>query len=146
MKHTEGFVTDDGTFFEEENEAKLYEAEMALRAELAHQFPKIPQENFFAVVLGVLPQIREYINAYDANLPRVEPDPESVREEVDHGEPPPPHVHPAYITGTEEDLASILKLPTRRHSHVPDVGSGAQSEEVPNGGSVDGARSRERNA
>ena len=41
MKKTEGFVTDDGTFFESQVEAALHEAELRLRMQLAH-LPTFP--------------------------------------------------------------------------------------------------------
>lgn len=144
MKQTKGFITEDGTFFEDEFEGNLYEAELHLRHALAERFPQLPQEKFFVVVLGVIREMKEYLNAHTESLAnsvseQVDTSASEIGAEDEVSSPPPVDEHPAYLSGTEEDLASVLKLPTRRPSHVPDVGSGTQPEEVPNRSAVDGA-------
>ncbi len=140
MKHTEGFVTDDGTFFENEEEAALYEAEFRLRGALSKTFPQLNQEPFFTIVLSLKRELMEYLDAHStANATKPVADESEIGEQVEPSQPPEAHVSQGYLTGTEEDIASVLKLPIRRHSHVPDVGSGAQSEEVPDRSAIDGA-------
>jgi hypothetical protein len=142
MKQTQGFVTEDGTFFESEWEAALYEAEFRLRAELGKAFPKLNQEAFFTIVLTMKSELLEYLNAHStANATKPDPDTSEIGEQVEVSEAPEVDVSAGYVTGTEEDLAPVLKLPTRRPSHVPDMGSGTQSEEVPDRSKVDGAGS-----
>lgn len=139
MKQTKGFVTDDGTFFENEYEAELYEAEFRLRAGLTTTFPQLNQEPFFTIVLTLKRELMEYLNAHsttDANKPI--PDEGEERVEDEPRPAPKADEHSAYVSSAEEDLASVLKLPTRRPSHVPDVRSGTQPEEVSNRSALDG--------
>lgn len=139
MKQTKGFVTDDGTFFESEYEAELYEAEFRLRAGLVATFPNLNQEPFFSIVLTLKHELMEYLNAHStANATRRDPDPTEIADEAPVSEPPKANEHPAYINSAEEDLASVLKLPVRRHSNVSDVGSSTPAEEVSNGSAFDG--------
>jgi hypothetical protein len=139
MKQTRGFVTDDGTFFEREREAELYEAEFRLRAGLIASFPNLNQEPFFAIVLEMKRELLEYLNAYfTENATKPDPDKSEVGVEIEEPVAPPFDEHPAYINSAEEDLASILKLPVRRHSNVSDVGSSTPTEEVSNRSALDG--------
>lgn len=139
MKQTKGFVTDDGTFFESEGEAQLYEAEFRLRGALSTTFPSLNQEPFFTIVLTLKRELTEYLNAHSTtNAAKPDPDEGEVRDEDEVSEAPPVDEHPAIINSAEEDLASILKLPTRRPSHVPDVRSGTQPEEVSDRSALDG--------
>src|SRR4029077_7648673 len=68
MKKTEGFVTDDGSFFESQVEAGLHEAELRLRMQLAHltAFPDLNADAFLAVVFEVRTQLRSYLDAHNA--------------------------------------------------------------------------------
>jgi len=143
MKMAQGYVTDDGTFFESKVEATLYEAEMRLRMQLAHltAFPKLDADAFLAVVFEVRTQLRIYLDAHQAQdtAARNQQAKEQEREPPDSSQKAEVVEGGGYISGTEEDLARLLKLPTRGLGHVPDVGRGSQSEEVPNRREVDGA-------
>lgn len=137
MKMAQGYVTDDGTFFESKVEASLYEAEMKLRAAL----PSIDKENFLVVVLGVMPELRSYVNAHEAadTAARNQQAEDEKRKQDEDSQAPSVVESGGHVSSTEADLASLLKLPARRPSHVPDVGRGASSEAIPERSKVDGA-------
>jgi hypothetical protein len=126
MREAKGFVTDDGTFFEDDKEAALYEAELRLKARLAEVLPNLNQDAFFAVVVGAMQELTEFINAHHAwNPPKTkEPDGEAASGTAEDT------TGAGHVSSTEEDLASLLKLPTRGHSDVPDVGSRPRTEKV----------------
>jgi hypothetical protein len=142
VKMAQGYITDDGTFFESKVEAALYEAEMRLRMQLAHltAFPKLDSDAFLAVVFEVRTQLRSYLDAHQAvqAAARDQQPKEPERVEAEVSEEAPPMEGGGYVSGTEEDLARLLKLPTRGHSNVPDVGGGSWPEEVPDSRKVDG--------
>jgi len=140
---TQGYVTDDGTFFESKLEAELHEAEARLRMQLGHltAFPNLNADAFLAVVLEVRTQLRTYIDAHQA-IQIVERDQQA--EDTNGGastNSEAPKVDPStgHISGTEEELASLLKLPTRGHSDVPNVGSRSRAKKIPDRRKVDGA-------
>jgi hypothetical protein len=137
----QGYVTEDGTFFESKLDAELYEAEMKLRGVLAGVYGGMNQELFFEVVLGLMPELWSYINAHQAvqTATRNQQAKEQEREPPDSGEKAEVVEGGGYVSGSEEELASLLKLPVRGPSHVPNVGRGSQSEEVPVRRKVDGA-------
>jgi hypothetical protein len=132
VKMTQGYVTDDGTFFESKLEAELHEAETRLRAQLAIAYPKISQEMFLQVVFELRSQLRSYIDAYNTatatklDQPAQEPD----RAETVNGGATEAAGGIGHVSSTEEDLASLLKLPPRGPSHVPNVGGSPRSKKV----------------
>jgi hypothetical protein len=136
MKMTQGYVTDDGTFFERKTEAELYEAEVRLRAAL----PDGDRERYLVVLLGTITETKRFIDAYEAaHTPaRNQPTESEVGGQDERSEEAPPLEGRGYVSPTEEDLAALLKLPVRRHINVPDVGSGSWPEEIPDRGKVDG--------
>jgi len=124
----QGYLTEDGTFFENKAEAVLYEAELRLRSRLTKEFNSgIDPEKFLGVVLAVMPEMREYINAYHATKPDTQV---KDREETSERREAEISTGVGHVSSAEEDLASLLKLPTRRPSDVPDVGSGSRTEKV----------------
>lgn len=132
MKKTEGFVTDDGTFFESQHEAVLHEAEFRLRAQMAVEYPQVGIEGFIEIVGQLMPTLKGYIDAYNTaatsqrNQPAKEPDgaeaSDSRKAEADGGI--------GHVSSTEEDLKALLKLPPRGPSNVPDVGSSPRPKKV----------------
>jgi len=144
MKPTQGYLTEDGTFFESKQEAALYEAEVRLRDAFTNRYQKGDVEVFMTVVRALRKQIGDYCNVYftpspinstEPNAPAQEP----IGEADDSGPPTTADDRPRILTGTEEDIASVLKLPTRRHRNVSDVGSGTPTEEIPDRGPLYGA-------
>jgi len=143
MKMTQGYVTDDGTFFESQNEAALHEAEWLLRGRLTAAFPQIGQDGFIEVVLEVLPALKGYIDAYQA-IQVIERDQQAQDEDrgaAADGAQAKVDLGPGHVSSTEEDLAALLKLPARGRSHVPDVGSGPRPKKVSDRRKVDGTGS-----
>jgi hypothetical protein len=133
MKKTEGYVTDDGTFFENHLEAALHEAESKLRGQLATAFPQVDIEKFLAIVLEVMPQLWSYIHAHNtasaakSNQQAEEQD----RAEAGDGREAKADGGIGHVSSTEEDLASLLKLPPRGPSHVSNVGSSPRTKKIP---------------
>jgi len=66
VKMAQGYVTDDGTFFESKLEAELFEAEMRLRGQLVGMDAKLNPEQILAIIIEVMPDVRRYIDAYQA--------------------------------------------------------------------------------
>jgi hypothetical protein len=130
MKEAQGYVTDDGTFFESKLEASLYEAELDLRHKLGSMTAEV--EAFLAVVITLMPELRRYIDAHNAastakldQQTEDEDRAETVNRsstEIDAGA--------GHVSSTEEDLASLLQLPTRGPSNVSNVGSRPRAKEV----------------
>jgi len=127
MKKASGYITADGSFFENEGEAILYEAELRLRGRLATEFPEVNHERFFTVLVNVMSELREYVNAYKDK--RVDAKSEDGKEDAG-GEKAKADDGLGHIDSAEKDLASLLKLPVRGSEHVPDVGSSSRSEKV----------------
>jgi hypothetical protein len=132
MKMAQGYVTEDGTFFESKLEAELYEAEVKIRSALSAVNGALDAERFLEVVLAIMPEMRRYVDAYDATYTAKR---DQQAKDEDGGEAgvsgaPTPDASLGHVSSTEEDLASLLKLPTRGHSNVPDVGSGSRPKEV----------------
>lgn len=148
MKQAQGFVTFDGTFFEKQEEALLHEAEMRLRQALISSAPEVKVERFMAVLFEVRNEAGEYINAYAAAYPP-KPDQQAEvedRAEIDDGLSAEAPASQGHISSAEEDLAALLKLPTRGPGHVPDVGSGSRTEKVQERRSEHGSRVRRTDA
>lgn len=132
MKMAQGYVTDDGTFFESKLEAELHEAEAKLRAQLATEYPQLNTGGFFEVVQNLMSPLKEYINAFNATYTAKSNQQAEDEDggEADKGGPPAPDASLGHVSSAEEDLASLLKLPARGLSHVPDVGSRASTAKV----------------
>jgi hypothetical protein len=131
MKMAQGYVTDDGTFFESKAEATLHEAESRLRGELAIKFPAAHGDSFLAVIFELRPELKEYIDAYNAAYPPKYDQAEvEDREEASDSGATESAANIGHVSSTEEDLAALLKLPARGPSHVPNVGSGPRPEKV----------------
>jgi hypothetical protein len=135
VKPVQGYVTGDGTFFESKREAQLYEAEIELKDRLLTEFPKVKIELVMAMLEAVMPQLRRYCDAhfYAPNTTESE-----IREES-----PEPEAkadgHSSFLIGTEEDIKGVLKLPSGRPRHVPDLGHRPYAKEVSDGGEIDGS-------
>lgn len=132
MKMAQGYITEDGTFFESKLEAELYEAEVALRMSLVGVNASLDPEKVLETILAVMPQLRRYVDAHYATIAtqRDQQAKEQDRRETDASEPPKADANLGHVSSTEEDLASLLKLPARGPSHMPDVGSGTHAAKV----------------
>lgn len=135
VKPVQGYIAADGTFFESKREATLYEAEMELRSRITHEFPKVQLDLVMALITHVMPQLRSYCDAYFYV-------PNTTESEI--GEESPEPASPTdggtgFFNGTEEDIKAVLKLPTGRPRHVPDLGHRPYAKEIPDSGEVDGA-------
>ena len=132
MKMAQGYVTDDGTFFESKLEAELHEAEALLRGNIGASFPQLDVDKFLVIVLEIMPTLKGFIDAYNsaAAVKLNQQAQDENRRETNASEPPTVDASVGHVSSTEEDLASLLKLPTRGPSHVPDVGSRAHAEKI----------------
>lgn len=132
MKMTQGYVTDDGTFFESKLEAELHEAESLLRGQLATEYPQLSQDGFFEVVQNLMPPLKGYIDAYNATYSAKRNQQAEVedRAETVNGGAAEATGGIGHVSSTEEDLAALLKLPARGSSHVPNVGRSPRTKKV----------------
>jgi len=134
MKMAQGYVTDDGTFFENKSEAVLHEAEARLRKQLTDMSNgAIDVDKLLGLVLEVMPALKGFIDAYNSAV-SAKFDQQAKEQdggEIDESKPSAVDASLGHVSSTEEDLASLLKLPTRGPSHVPNVGSGPHAKEVP---------------
>ena len=110
VRKTEGYVTEDGSFFEKEKDAKLHEVELRLRSRLSETFPGIDQERFFGIMLAITNELVEYLNAYQAAHSDTKDKDGSTtgdkeKAEADDGL--------SVQHRPEEDLASLLQFPER---------------------------------
>lgn len=141
MRKVSGWTTEDGSFFEEEKAANLYEHEQRLRKAIEASFEQVNPDKLMPVILKLLPQLKGYVNAYytvqtnEVDLP--EPEQKARVRRSEEAETPR---GTGFVSGTEEDLEAVLKLPPRRPRHVPDVGRSSLAEEVPDVGEIDGPR------
>ena len=133
MKKTQGFVTEDGTFFEHELEATLHEAEMRLREALSASYPDVVQDAFFGVLFGIMPELKEYINAHNATdtIERDQPPEEQDGAKASGSRAPTADGSIGHVSSTEKDLEALLKLPARGSVHVPNVGSSPRAKKIP---------------
>src|SRR4029077_3908336 len=134
MKMAQGYVTDDGTFFENKTEAVLHEAEARLRKQLADlSNGVIDADKFLGLVLEVMPALKGFIDAYNSAV-STKLDQQAKEQDggtVDESRAREVDASLGHVSSTEEALASLLKLPVRGPSHVPNVGSGPHAKEVP---------------
>ena len=134
MKKTEGFVTDDGTFFESQLEAGLHEAELRLRMQLAHlpTFPDLNADAFLAVVFEVRTQLRSYLDAHNAANTAKSDQQAEEQDRTTAGDRRAAQADGGigHVSSTEEDLAALLKLPARGHSDVSNVGDRPRTKKV----------------
>lgn len=139
----QGYVTEDGTFFESKLEAELHEAESLLRANLVASFPQVEGtlDQFFAIVFEVMPTLKGYIDAYNAaNTAKLNQQAEDEdRGKATDGQASPTDASTGHVSSTEKDLEALLKLPTRRPSNVSDVGGRSRTKKVSDRRKVDGA-------
>ena len=132
MKMAQGYVTEDGTFFESKLEAELYEAEVVLRMSLVGVNEALDPEKVLQIILAVMPQLRRYVDAHYATIAaKRDPAEDEDGGEADESKPPETDASIGHVSSTEEDLASLLKLPTRGLGHVPDVGGSAHAKAIP---------------
>ena len=141
MKMTQGYVTDDGTFFESKLEAEQHEAEMALRSMLGVEYPQVSADKFIEMVQNLMPSVRGYADAYQALqvTKRDQSTEDEDRTAVDDGLTTTPDTSTGHISSAEKDLEALLQLPARGHGNVPDVGSRPRAKKIPDRRKVDGA-------
>jgi hypothetical protein len=132
MKMAQGYVTEDGTFFESKFEAELHEAEFRLRAQMAVEYPQIGIEGFIEIVQNLMSTLKGYIDAYNtANTAIINQQAEvKDRTEAQVSGATKADGGIGHVSSTEKDLEALLKLPARGHSHVPDVGSSPRPKEI----------------
>jgi hypothetical protein len=135
MKPVQGYVTNDGSFFESKKDAAQYEAELELRERISETYPTAELDGVMAMINKMMPQLRRYCDAYYCEPITTEGE---VGEETDNAAPQADG-RSGFFDGTEEDLKGVLKLPTGRPRHVPDLGHRPYAKEVSDGGEVDGA-------
>jgi hypothetical protein len=130
MKQATGYITEDGTFFERQEEASLHEAEQRLRSRLVEVNGTVDPEKFMNLVLGVMRELKGFVDAYNAADTTERNQQDKDGEAVDDSETPASDASIGHVSPTEEDLASLLKLPSRGPRNVPDVGSSPRPKEV----------------
>jgi hypothetical protein len=144
MKKVSGFLTNDGSFFPSEDEARLYDAMAALTFAVTNvgANPKA----VFVILDGCAAQVMEYLNAKQAHQEAETANPRS-----------PGALGPVAATSSsldytdgrgarEGDSTPVFQQSPDSYEHVPDVGSGEQPEEIPNFGSLNGPGIRSRDA
>jgi hypothetical protein len=151
MKKTTGYLTDDGRFFDLEEEAEFAEAEQALLKSLPPALKNI--DRFVEVILGSMTEIRRYFNAYSAinhgTATRNDPggdEPDGEWQRDNRVEEVPGDLDQEDDRPTEEDVESILELPPGVREPVPDVGRHIQPTKVRQQRPIHGARGRRGNA
>lgn len=134
MKPVKGFTANDGTFFESEGEAELYEADEAL--EVLCESHGIDPTAFKSMVIAAHEQTMRYINAYQAQEKIIHDAIEISRETPDwydsyqNKQRDATDVSSSIDTGTEIDATSVQQQPPSRREHVRQVGRRQLKENV----------------
>src|SRR6187402_2737322 len=121
MKRVRGYLTQDGTFFELEVDANLYEAEIDLRTRSGNA--KIDPDRLIDALRMLHAPIRKYLNAIEnkkdneANSAELVVDRDAFLNQPNDG-------------STETNPSSVQQLKALSDEHVPDVGSDPQPEAV----------------
>lgn len=122
MKHTKGYITDDGNFFEHAVDAAYHEAETVMLSELSQR--ELDATQLLPLFEEIGDIIRSYVDAYDAR---------AAFHKGDDGR-------------ATESTATIQSFTTRSDGAMSDVGSGERTEAVPESGEGNGAGSRGHDA
>lgn len=134
MKPVKGFTANDGTFFENELDAELYEAEEVLEA-LCESHGVDPVA-FKAMVIASYGPTMRYINAYQAQAGG-EKTPDWY-DSYQNKQRDATDVSSSIDTGTEIDATSVQQQPPSRREHVRPVGRRQLKENVSKPGKGDG--------
>lgn len=118
MKQVEGFLAEDGAFFESSTEAEYHEAKGALHD--AAIPADIDPERLCAAIDQLFPQVERYVNAKKAH--------DAVAPECAFGQSIETETNRPRVNRTDEQRATeanapVLKQPSRKRQPVPDVGS-----------------------
>jgi hypothetical protein len=148
MKKTTGYLTDDGRFFDLEEDAEFAEAEQALLKSLPPALKNI--DRFVEVILGSMTEIRRYYNAYtainDRTPTRNDPGGDEPESEWQRDNEVPSDLDQEDDSIAEEGAESVLELPPGVREPVPDVGRHIQPTKVRQQRPIHGARGRRGNA
>jgi len=134
-----GFLADDGTFFDSQEDVDLYDALHALRFHVT-QIGANP-EKFLIVLDGCARQVKDYLDAKEA-YNKAESRDNGTNADPANGTTisTPLGVDHTKFFRPEED-ASIQQQSIDGTEHVPDMGSSISAETVPNDSKIDGVGS-----
>lgn len=158
MKPVEGFMTDDGTFYETAEQAAYEEAKLTLEGLLISE--RIQAESFIEVTEKLHVQIATFIQAHQAFQSVTREQIEYHDEQDGNGEkygfsteakplfaqPPEDDFDTSDLPGGKEDSASIQHEQANSSEHVSDMGSGEQPTPVRHHRTQHGIRSRKSDA
>lgn len=130
MKPVQGYLSDDGTFFDTAEDAKFYDAMHRLSFVL--QNSSVNPERFITVIDKLHPEIRSYLDAKEA------------RDIIDCGETKP--VTRVDTTNNGQTTEAILEFTSDGDEPVSDVGRGQLNETLSDGGPFYGPRGRRSDA
>lgn len=120
MRATQGFLSEDGTFFISKAECELYEAELVLDAVCDSHY--VDPTAYKAMIRRSTMGTRRYINAFETCEKEVAAQSEQ-REYATSVSAPGD-------AGSEAIAARLLELSSGSNEHMPTVGSGERTEGV----------------
>jgi len=133
MREVTGYLTEDGAFYETEDEAEKHEATHALVGAFGQYVGKTGNiERFQNVIINLAPEIRRYLNAIEG--PERQSETVSETEQATIERETRHRSRKVDIHTPNDGLGSALEdleqQSDRRPVHVPDVGDSAWAEEV----------------
>lgn len=160
-RSVKGFLADDGTFFNNQDEVELYEALNGLR--FATESVGADPNKLMIIVDAIGPQIRRYLDAKESynkaerGTGSIEESGELTQEQFDKlgtytkwadraGETASLTINTAEFLKPETGVTPVQQQPTDEREHVPDVGGGLGAEKIPDNSQVDGSGVRITNA
>lgn len=139
-KPVQGFLSDDGVFFDTFPEADMHNAEMKIRAFcVTHKPNPIDDERLFDIIEALAVPIKGYLHA-KAVIEGIKAGNYRTRQAAQAEEDK---------AGSDEDgtgPSSIFEQPTDGHEPMPDMGDGTSTESILGERTSDGPRSGKRNA
>jgi len=144
-RSVKGFLADDGTFFNNQDEVELYEALNGLR--FASENVGADPNKLMIIVDAIGPQIRRYLDAKESynkaerGTGSIEESGELAQEQFDKlgtytkwadraREAAPLTINTAEFLKPETGVTPVQQQPADEREHVPDVGSGERTEAV----------------
>jgi len=145
MRAVSGFLTEDGAFYETEDDAEKHEATFALVGAFRQYVGKTGNiDRFRNVITNLAPEIRRYLNAIEGPERReqdiLETEQANIEREIieSRRSPAAVDIHSA-DDGLGGSFEGLVEQPDRGYVHVPDVGDSPRAEAVRKRRSVDGS-------
>lgn len=136
MRNVTGFLSDDGVFFDVQEDAELYEALHMLQ--LTVKNIGADPEKFMIVVDGCRKQLRRYL---DAKSSYEESEKRGIGQASAEASGAAKATPNRANGGPSERHAPVFEQPADEREHVPDVRSGVSAEVVRDNSTVDGTGS-----